>query len=36
MNIRRQILHVANADWPNTDKANAGTRKEFGLPKNWS
>ena len=30
---RRQIQYAADDLWPHTDKANAGIRMEFGLPK---
>jgi hypothetical protein len=30
---RRQIQYAADDIWPHTEKANAGIRKEFGLPK---
>lgn len=31
---RRKLQHAAAADCSHTDKKNAGTRKEFGLPRN--
>jgi hypothetical protein len=29
---RRQLQYAADAEWPYTDKANAGIRREFFLP----